>query len=92
MVATFTLHEGAPGHHMQITYRNDLDIPKFVRYSIGSKHGVPSMVQTNGAFKQGWGLYSEYLGYELGLWHFFKKILILGVFIISLFKRKLTTY
>ena len=72
MVATFTLHEGAPGHHMQITYRNDLDIPKFVRYSIGSKHGVPSMVQTNGAFKQGWGLYSEYLGYELGLYNIFQ--------------------
>ena len=74
MVATFTLHEGAPGHHMQITYRNDLDIPKFARYSIGSKHGVPSMVRTNGAFYEGWGLYSEFLGIEMGMFCLWRKI------------------
>lgn len=51
------MHEGNPGHHFQImfAYEND-DIPDFMRYGDYT------------AFTEGWGLYAEYLGYEVGLY------------------------
>lgn len=51
------MHEGNPGHHFQImfAYENE-DIPDFMRYD-----GYT-------AFSEGWGLYAESLGYEIGLY------------------------
>lgn len=48
-------HEGVPGHHMQIAIQTELtDIPTF-----RTIYGYP-------AYSEGWGLYAEELGKEMG--------------------------
>jgi len=51
------LHEGIPGHHLQISIQNqDTTLPKFRRGLWYSGYG------------EGWGLYAESLGKDLGLY------------------------
>jgi uncharacterized protein (DUF885 family) len=57
--ATVTYHETIPGHHFQLTIEVELEGQSAFR-----RQG-PS--QVCGAFIEGWGLYSERLGDEMGL-------------------------
>jgi uncharacterized protein (DUF885 family) len=53
---SLSLHEGVPGHHLQSTLAQELDLPQFRRNLYHS------------AFGEGWGLYSERLGKEMGFY------------------------
>lgn len=56
-VTTLYLHEGIPGHHFQTSLaQQNLSLPDFQRFG------------DNAAFVEGWALYAETLGYEMGLY------------------------
>ncbi|MEZ5499055.1 MAG: DUF885 domain-containing protein [Steroidobacteraceae bacterium] len=58
VLPALTLHEAAPGHHTQGSLARELEnVPAFRR------NFYPH------AFGEGWGLYSEWLGQEMGIYH-----------------------
>lgn len=55
-MASLLLHEGQPGHHYQMASQQELALPRFRRFLWYS------------AFGEGWALYAESLGGELGVY------------------------
>ena len=61
LLASITLHETVPGHHLHFALQAELtSLPQFRR----SK----SWAQSTQAFNEGWALYSEKLGLEMGMY------------------------
>lgn len=54
-MATLLLHEGQPGHHYHLALQQELPLPSFRKFYALT------------AFEEGWALYAETLGHELGL-------------------------
>ena len=67
---SLSLHEAEPGHHLQCCYAMEQkELPDFRRYIEDRVYyQAPGRFALNTAYLEGWGLYSEYLGEELGLY------------------------
>ncbi|WP_165185772.1 DUF885 domain-containing protein [Caulobacter soli] len=57
LLTTLTVHEGVPGHHLQLSISNEAQGLPLIRKTIG-----------NSGYTEGWALYTEQLAVEMGIY------------------------
>lgn len=57
LLTTLTVHEGVPGHHLQLSLSNEAQGLPLLRKTIG-----------NSGYSEGWALYTEQLAVEMGIY------------------------
>ena len=57
ILTTLTVHEGVPGHHLQLSLSNEAKGLPLIRKTIG-----------NSGYTEGWALYAEQLAVEMGIY------------------------
>ena len=71
IAASLFLHEALPGHHTQIASKIEFGSPLLFRRYTGMDvlyYEAPACFARNSAYTEGWGLYCEYLGEEMGMY------------------------
>ncbi|XP_048247415.1 uncharacterized protein LOC124119515 isoform X1 [Haliotis rufescens] len=64
-----TLHEASPGHHLQLSYSITADTPNFrQKMEFNDLFRAPFAFPGYTSYVEGWGLYAESLGEELGVY------------------------
>ena len=66
-MVSLSLHEGSPGHHFQLARQVELDLPSFRKeqawmYLLAAPFNFPMYT----SYVEGWALYAESLGEEMG--------------------------
>ncbi|WMW81514.1 DUF885 domain-containing protein [Undibacterium cyanobacteriorum] len=59
-MVTLFLHEGQPGHHLHAALLKEMDLPNFRKFNTENFNSA--------AYTEGWALYSETLGREMGFY------------------------
>lgn len=69
-MVSLALHEAVPGHHLQTAFAMEqTEQPSFRRYVEDRRYyEAPARFALHTAYMEGWGLYCEYLGEEMGLY------------------------
>ena len=66
---SLTLHEANPGHNFNAAFMSGTDVPNFLKYAPYRRlSSIPSNFPIYTAYEEGWGLYAESLGYDMGLY------------------------
>ncbi|CAL4151960.1 unnamed protein product, partial [Meganyctiphanes norvegica] len=70
-ITTISLGEGIPGHLLHNKYLNsDSNVPQFRQHpDVSRLMDAPTKFPVDAAFTEGWKLYAQYLGEELGLYN-----------------------
>ena len=68
---TLSLHEASPGHHYHETYISPVGtvFPAFRQDHPGGTAPPPSTFPSYSVYMEGWGLYSESLGDQMGIYN-----------------------
>lgn len=69
-MVSLSLHEVSPGHHLQGCYIQQDTWPEFRKVMEDKAYSIaPSRFPINTAYVEGWGLYSETLGFDMELYN-----------------------
>ncbi|KAK3577985.1 hypothetical protein CHS0354_013647 [Potamilus streckersoni] len=67
-MVSLTLHETVPGHHLAESYSLVSDLPPFRKHFNWRAISAPFYFPFFNSYAEGWALYGEYLGEEMGIY------------------------